>query len=504
MRKALLGLMLLPCVVLACPAGYESQAALAKAARLIIGVKVESVTDISTPTDKEVGLSERADEEDRHNHAQAKVKVTEIIRGTCPIKEFTLRGGPYETCAPFDRYVPFDQGASLFLLLDRPLPEGTKTVVITWRCRVFEGTKEELLHMLEKAEAGWTQMVELHRALFPDAMARAEELLPASLSKKAGALPPGESYACLACLRLLLCDQQHLRTSQSKGVEADSNAAMFSGGKRSPKTRRAGVYLTAHHTSPWQSADLDKALIAMAAAHPKEAAAFNRSLLLGCLARHYGVPQTDAEKIADAEEVAACLPKVQVSPLSFDLDLPRDEQTSPLTRSASFLLAIADDEDDRMVWRTFGMGMGDNYPALDPSVFLPYLDKQPEQFTESWGGICLLLSMPDARISPHVRKVMLQTDNINRLTSFFEFFARLGDETACADTLDRLGKLAAEEGANARDEEQRHWILECEGRVVTECGEAADKAKINSAPVRERLKKLTDAYSEKPKAAEGS
>lgn len=56
----LLGMMLLPCVVLACPSGYESQAALAKAARLIIGVKVESVTDSPAPVGREVGLFDRA------------------------------------------------------------------------------------------------------------------------------------------------------------------------------------------------------------------------------------------------------------------------------------------------------------------------------------------------------------------------------------------------------------------------------------------------------------
>lgn len=190
------------------------------------------------------------------------------------------------------------------------------------------------------------------------------------------------------------------------------------GEDRSPQSRRAGAYRTGHHTTPRQSAPLDKALAGRAAAQPKEVAAFNRSLMLGCLTRHLGVPQARAEKIAGDHEVAACLGKVQVSPWSFDLDLRGDAKGSPVTRSASYLLAVADDEDDRMAWRTFGMEMGGNKTALEPGLFLPLLEKHPEQFTGSWGGICLLLSMRDARIAPYVREVMLQTDNVSRLTSF--------------------------------------------------------------------------------------
>ena len=259
---------------------------------------------------------------------------------------------------------------------------------------------------------------------------------------------------------------------------------------------------TGYHTTPWQSAELDKALAARAAAHPKESAAFNRRLLLGYLTRHLGVPEARAEKIAGDGEVAAILRKVQKSPLAFDLDLRRDEKSSALTRSASYLLAVADDEDDRMVWRTFGMEMGGNKTALEPGLFLPLLEKHPEQFTGSWGGICLLLSMRDARIAPNVREVMQQTDNVSRLTSFFDYFARLNDETGCADTLDRLEKLAVEEVASGSDEKQHQRVLEYMAYLVGKCREAADNSKCNSAPVREHLKKLAETYPEKPKTAE--
>ena len=497
MRKVLAGWLFLQGMVLGCPSGYESQAALAKAARLIIGVKVESVTDSPAPKGEERGVFERSDDEDFHNNAQAKVKVTEILRGTCQIREFTLLGGPYATCAPFASYVPFKPGDGLFLLLDRPLPEDTKTVVITWRCRVFFGTKEELLGLLDKAAGNWTRMVDLHRALFPEAMSRAEALLPASREAKAIPLPRGAPYADLACLRLLLCDPQHLRPAEVTEIKTGSIDAPVPGEDRSAQSQQAGIYRTNQRTTPWQSDDLDKALAARAAAHPKETTAFNRSLLLGCLTRHLGVPEARAGKIAGDDEVAACLRKVQVSPLSLDLDLRGDPKTSRLAKSASFLLAVADDENDRMVWRTFGMEMRDDAPTLDAGVFLPYLEQHPEQFTGSWGGTCLLFAMPDPRISPFVRKAMLETANLSRLDNFFAFFARLGDDEGCIETLERLGKLAAEASTGGGDEKQRQWVLELVGMVVADCREAADKAHCKHAPVIERLKTLAETYPTK-------
>ena len=82
----------LPAWVQGCPSGYESQAALAKAARLIIGVRVESVNEVKAAKSRHILAT---DENEERQDAQARVKVTECIRGVpaascycfrCPIR----------------------------------------------------------------------------------------------------------------------------------------------------------------------------------------------------------------------------------------------------------------------------------------------------------------------------------------------------------------------------------------------------------------------------------
>jgi hypothetical protein len=73
------------CAAFSCPAGYESQVALARSARLIIGVKVETVTDAPAIISNDGRMPPR-DGEDPGKSACAVVEITETVRGTCSLK----------------------------------------------------------------------------------------------------------------------------------------------------------------------------------------------------------------------------------------------------------------------------------------------------------------------------------------------------------------------------------------------------------------------------------
>ena len=124
-----------------CPAGYESQVALVQSARLILRVTVKSVTDAPKPENPGRDFS-RSEDGNPGAGARAKVEVVETVRGSCSVKEFDLTGGPYSSCAPGLQYLRFEAGQTFFLLLDRPLPDDTEEVVVTWRCRVFRGSRD--------------------------------------------------------------------------------------------------------------------------------------------------------------------------------------------------------------------------------------------------------------------------------------------------------------------------------------------------------------------------
>jgi hypothetical protein len=488
-----------PGLLWACPSGYESQAALVKAARLIVGVEVESVTDVAQLKGEE-GNAEPLFDRNDENHGRAEVKVTECLRGTCDVKRFTLTGGPYATCAPGANYLSFEPRQKLFLLLDRPLPADVRNVVITWRCRVFDGERTELLDLIRSTKDGWSRAAAAHRKLFPDAMLRAAALLPAFHDAKPLELPQAETYATLACLRLLLCDPDHLRPAECGAPQPGSLDLLGA----STRPDEPGDHRTAGRTTVWQSAALDEAIKRRAAARSKEVAAFNRPWLLDCLTRELGVDSKVAGRIADDDAVAEYLKKVQPSPLSFDLDLRNEERLAKSVRSASLLLAIADDEDDRLVWRTFGMEPDEERQTLDAGIFLPYLAKHPEQFDGSWGRIQVLLALDDRRVVPQVKKIMRQTGNDSRLVAFFKFFARQHEDEACLATLDRLGELVTEGLAQIPDAKDRESARGFIGYLVEECRKAAAKYGRKSPELTERLKTLGAKYPVKDQSPIGA
>jgi hypothetical protein len=412
-----------------------------------------------------------------------------------------LIGGPYSTCAPGPHYIHFKQGETYYLLLDRMLPDDTQTVVLTWRCRIFKNTHAELDALLQRTNDQRTRMVERHRQLFPQAMVQAEAMLPAARTAADLHLPAATSYPVLACLRLLLSDPENFRSCESKGAEKIQSLS-------SPAIpTEPGKFITGDSTTPWQSHALDQALTDRAKSHPKETVDFNRQLLIRDLVDETGMSDAKASEIASDPFASKTLTQVQESPLAFDLDLNLRSQEKGkalprLMRTASLLLITADEADDRMVWRSFGLG---DSVDLDTELFIPLVARRPDRFSQSWGAINLLLAMPDPRLAQVVKKIMLQTENDSRLSSFFSYFARLKDEPCCLETLAKFERVTAKQLTALTDPDQRQRSLDFTSYLVGKLTEAANKNQLKSEPLHQNLKRLSELYPKKiePKAPGG-
>lgn len=125
----------------ACPRGYESRVRLVKGAHHIAEVEVLSTEDLTITTDGH-GLDPGGTH--TFERAVARVRVVSEPRGHLPAREFTLVGGPYDSCAPYLRLLRFDAGSRLRLVLAAEVPEGTKEVTVSWRCRVARADGEDL------------------------------------------------------------------------------------------------------------------------------------------------------------------------------------------------------------------------------------------------------------------------------------------------------------------------------------------------------------------------
>jgi len=482
-----------PCF--SCPAGYESQASLASSARLILGVKVQSVADAEKPDP----FTEKAEAGKPENGTQALVEVTETVRGHCDLKQFTLVGGPYQTCAPGLNYIKFEPGESLYLLLDRPLAKDTTQVIITWRCRVFKGTREELNELLARTNRQREDMLAIHRRLFPEAMDKATTLL--QVNPGAQGVNAKTPYATLACLRLLLSDPARFRPSefayQDEPDEPDPDANPFSVGETLPRPP-AGTYITCNSTTPWQHRALDEALKERAKSHPQEALEFNRRLFVKCLTEQLLTDEETATGIATEKLLEPLFAEVQEDADAFDLNLgqlDRDQEVlaSPMARTVSFLLMIVDQADDRRVWRMFGFGFGEP-PKLDTSLLLPLLKQRPATFTENFAGLRLLLSVPDPQIAPSVKELSLQAKQAYLLDDYFNYFLKLKDEPSCLNILERFDALTADKLATLNKPAEKQKLIDYTGWLVSRMVESIEDSEMDSATVRDRLEELARCY----------
>ena len=102
--------------------------------------------------------------------------------------------------------------------------------------------------------------------------------------------------------------------------------------------------------------------------------------------------------------------------------------------------------------------------------------------------------MPDPRVTPHLKSIMRETENNSRLTSFFAFFAKMKDDDASLETLDRFAKLTADDLATIKDKKQQAGCREFTGYLVDEMRKTADKTKPKNAQITDRLKKLAETY----------
>ena len=115
-----------------------------------------------------------------------------------------------------------------------------------------------------------------------------------------------------------------------------------------------------------------------------------------------------------------------------------------------------------------------------------------------------MLAMPDPRLVPTVRNLMIETRNNSRIASYFTYFAEIGDEAACLETLERLGLISAEEIAEESDPGRRQRAEEFAAYLVRECADDAGKFKRTWPALLAKLGKLAEMYPPKEEAEDSN
>ncbi|MBA4387028.1 MAG: hypothetical protein C0404_03545 [Verrucomicrobia bacterium] len=428
---------------LACPQGYESPEALVKRARLILELDPVSVSDVQPPPkDKKIGMS--FDEPRERKNAQASVKVVRVVKGKSNINSFTLIGGPYSTCAPYPSYVSFEKGRRIYLILDRDIPENTKTVVVTWRCRVLPADRKELAALLDNARNAWTKSLDLHRKSAPAAFKEAQELLAASNSASSAAKLKLRSYPVLACLRALLMNLADVPPAVP-GPEPDTSQAApitdaddFS----SERINVKGFYYTDQQNSFPLPETLQSALATRGKAEPQAVRDFNKTLFEAFLRDDLLLADSQIHLFLSADELTNSMNRIAFSPFKCDIQVDGKRSHRDLI-SLSYLIALADDEPDSLVWKTGGLPEDID---LNVDMFAGYIEKNMTRDYTIWPRLSLLLELPHPKIAPVIRNSLKQEENFYRLNKYFRFFLRLADHERAQSVLEKF-RITAFDGS---------------------------------------------------------
>lgn len=439
---------------LGCTAHYESLESLAKKARLILEVEPVEVSDV-TPDG-----SRRSNRPEGGGNGQAVVKVIRVVKGSCNLKTFTLIGGPYESCAPFACYIPFEKGRRIFLILDRDLPDITQQVIITGSARVFPGDEKTLRTAIENAKTAWRRILQLYQKTSPEAYAEAQKIVQSTSLEIPAEQVKNASYPVLACLSVLLMNPEQVPSAEPGEIPVRKNGWDVA-------TRSADDGVT-QYTSSRAPYPLPKSLVAANEARaktaPAEVIAFNRSLLKQYMLDQLFLPEelvgTLLKDMATKKDYECSMNRTDFRPFSFYFTC-RDNPTESDKRlfSLSLLMALADDEPDSAVHKA-GFGFRSEHPALIPELFVPYLVKHPElDYLSNWGKLSILLTVPNQQLKEFIVKAFEQEHNSARLDQYFFYFLKLGDTESADKVLARYDILAfSREWPRVSDNRKKDWL----------------------------------------------
>ncbi len=486
-----------PSDVFGCAAGYESPESLVKRARLILEVEPLSVRDVPAPEkNNEVSLSH--DEPLERKNAQATVKVVGVIKGKCDLRGFDLVGGPYYSCAPYPSYLHyFEKGKRVFLIFDCDLPVATKRVVITWRCRVFWGDNKEILSLMQNARDVWVKSLERYRAVAPDEFTEAKRLL-----KDSGGTLTAESlnkapYAVLSCLRILLMNPDQVPQTAPTASEDTT-------GQSPESSENKGIYFTQQH----KDYPLPDALLAAMKhrnkADPRETSTFNRELFSSFLRKDLLLSPAQIETVLGADGVTNSLAQTDFSPYHCDIRVNEKAKNARDVRSVYFLIALADDEPDSLVWRTFGLP---DDIDLNANMFAAYVEKNMNRDYSAWPRLKLLLAVPHTKVAPLIQAALKSERNMYRLGVYFRFFVRLGDYDNAYTVLETFQALAFDDTiaklSNERKKEYQERLFHLlKSFQDVMAGEQCDNAKLTGK--LEDFKKSGNSIFQAPRENKGN
>lgn len=419
----------------ACPSGYESPESLVRHARLIVQVEVLSVEEAPLPA--EVQARPGTDDHGR-SAGKARVKVTEVIKGECAVREFTLITGPYHTCAPYLMYHALTVGEKRVLILDAPLPPQVKTVVIAWRNRLITDGIDEVKKLMQQAGLDWKLAVERHRRAAPEDMAEAEHLHTAFLKNARFQVPSATPYGVRACLAVLVNDPDHLPPAEKQPQEPGASSSFLADFYNSQ-----GAYVSAQVSRDILPAGMQSGVSkagSLRRSQPAEAASFNAKLLKTILVDELAVPPGLAASVLANPKLQKMWQDPQDRVVWLTLARPAQEDRTPETLAFYYLMLLASPEPDNFVWGSFAMDMpekGDGF--LPPDLFVGFLGGGQQR---PWWGqtreFMILASLPHPQIAPVIRALAQKGtyDNVPRV--LVRYFVRLKSEP---DILNAVGLL---------------------------------------------------------------
>jgi len=405
-------LLLLPAApATACPSGYESTERLVKRADHILEVEVLEVSNEPIPDPPPPTLFGSPVDEEEYENARARVRVTRELRGHFPVRELTLVGGPYHSCAPTPCLLHFEVGERLTLILEGPLPKTIETLAIHWRCRCTSRTLEEVQAILDRVWTAWRRRMDHLDWIAPEAVAAAKR---ASLEPDVLRALPFPALAVLA---------EHLREPGRAAPTADAAADSAHVGAGPGRASRLPTVV-------------DEELARRIETTPEEVAAFQREVLRTWLVAGLQVPEPLARRFVRAVE-----PRELVR-----TDLPlggleiEDEEDRALL-SVQSLLRLAHDEPDALVW-----SMADPKPGdLDPAVFAPWLERHADELPRDWTHLEILLALPCPQAASYVYRAWAAEANPARYDEYLAFFEALGDERTAKQVRERQAEAEARE-----------------------------------------------------------
>lgn len=441
----------------ACMQGYESPESLVKRARLIMELEVLSTTNAPPPITNAEPFSMVDDDPRNRTNAVAEVKVVRVIKGRCLTDRFTLIGGPFDTCSPYFSYVQFNSGKRVYLIVDHELPKDLKAVLVNWRCRVLSREGGDIAAVIEHAGQAWRRQVDWHKKTAPDSFDRAQALNQDAQVMKSERVLCQESYAVLACLRVLQTNPDDLPpwplipAKSSNSTNAQKYAAAlpfdFQAGQLID-----GVYHTVQHESSFIPQVLSNALQFHLARHQEDVIAFNQGLFQRFLVDEIALTPEKASALISTTPSTNVFAQVGFNPCKCELN--HAEKANGMLNGLEFALGLADDEPDTLVWRTFGMSMSRGV-NIDPTFIANVVEKHPERDYSAWSRMIVLLSAPDVRTSSVVQKYLNQEQNIYRLENYLNFFLKLGQYPQARKVLDQFERIAVDDLRNASSDEDK-------------------------------------------------